>query len=139
MNNAHRVTNRRHPTPVNTITSPTGTGYGEVADAAPVFAALGDKTRLHIVSQLCRSGPLSIARLTEDSKVSRQAVSKHLRALEEAGLVSGDRKGRERIWEIHTRRLAQARQCLDEISDQWDGALKRLQAIVEGTTSSSNR
>ena len=59
---------------------------GDIADAAPIFAALGDRTRLDIVSTLCRNGPLSIVRLTEDSKVTRQAVTKHLRALEEVGL-----------------------------------------------------
>jgi DNA-binding transcriptional ArsR family regulator len=134
MNSARPGTNRRRATPVSTRRSLGRSGYREIADAAPVFAALGDKTRLHIVSRLCRSGPLSIARLTVDSKVSRQAVSKHLRSLEEAGLVSSDRTGRERIWELHTRRLAEARHCLDEISDQWDGALQRLRLIVEGTT-----
>jgi DNA-binding transcriptional ArsR family regulator len=101
-------------------------------DAAPVFAALGDKTRLRIVSRLCKSGPLSIVRLTEDTNISRQAVSKHLRALEEAGLLSSDRTGRERVWELQTRRLAQTRHYLDEISDQWDCMLERLQATVEG-------
>ncbi len=102
-----------------------------IADAAPVFAALGDRTRLQLVSRLCRSGPLAIVQLTESSKVSRQAVTKHLRALEHAGLVSSDRSGRERIWKLQTRRLADARRYLVEISSQWDGALQRLQAFVE--------
>jgi DNA-binding transcriptional ArsR family regulator len=103
----------------------------DITDAAPVFAALGDKTRLQIVSRLCRSGPLSIVRLTDHSEVSRQAVSKHLHALEKAGLVSSNRTGRERIWELEASRLAAARRHLVEISDQWDGALERLRALVE--------
>ena len=127
---------RRRPARVSATGSLPGARFAELAHAAPIFAALGDKTRLHIVSQLCRSGPLSIARLTVDSDVSRQAVSKHLLALEEAGLVGSDRQGRERIWQIHTRQLAEARRCLDEISDQWDGALHRLRAMVEETTES---
>jgi DNA-binding transcriptional ArsR family regulator len=102
-----------------------------LADAAPVFAALGDKTRLQIVSRLCHSGPLSVVRLTENSKVSRQAISKHLCALAQAGLVRSDRAGRERIWALQTKRLAEARHYLDIISGQWDGALERLRAFVE--------
>jgi DNA-binding transcriptional ArsR family regulator len=100
-------------------------------ESASVFAALGDATRLQIVMRLCDDGPLSIARLTEGSRVSRQAVSKHLRALEEAGLVNSDRNGRERIWELETKQLAEARRHLDEISRQWDQAVERLRAFVE--------
>jgi len=101
------------------------------AEAAPVFAALGDETRLRIVARLCRGGPASISRLTESVNVSRQAVTKHLSALEDAGLVRSDRTGRERIWELRTRRLAQARGYLEQISNQWDGTLQRLRAFVE--------
>jgi DNA-binding transcriptional ArsR family regulator len=101
------------------------------ADAAPVFAALGDATRLAIVARLCHEGPQSIVRLTEGSAVSRQAISKHLRALEGAGLVRSDRSGRECIWALRTNRLAQARRYLDQISTQWDDALERLRAFVE--------
>ena len=102
-----------------------------LAGTAPLFAALGDATRLRIVARLCGGGPLSTVRLTEGSKVSRQAVTKHLRALERAGLVRSGRAGRERIWELQTRRVAEARLQLDEISRQWDGALERLRALVE--------
>lgn len=101
------------------------------ADAAPVFAALGDATRLRLVSRLCAGGPLSIARLTRGARVSRQAVTKHLLALEAAGLVRSGRAGRERIWELKTARLARARHFLDEISNQWDTALERLRLLVE--------
>lgn len=101
------------------------------AEAAPVFAALGDETRLRIVARLCRGGPASISRLTESAEVSRQAVTKHLRALEDAGLVRSDRAGRECIWELQTRRLEQVRRYLDQISQQWDGTLQRLRAFVE--------
>ena len=96
-----------------------------------MFAALGDATRLRIVSQLCEAGPLSIARLTDGSSVSRQAVTKHLHALARAGLVRSRRSGRERIWELRTRRLEEVRRYLDRIATQWDGALGRLRAFME--------
>lgn len=102
-----------------------------VSNAAPVFAALGDETRLRIVIRLCDGGPQSIVRLTEGSNVSRQAVTKHLRALSDAGLVRSERVGRETLWELETKRLAEARQYLDRISEHWDRALLRLKAFVE--------
>lgn len=103
----------------------------KLAGTAPVFAALGDKTRLRIVGRLCAGGPMSIVRLTDGADVSRQAITKHLRALEEAALVRSSRAGRERIWELRTARLAEVRRYLDQISGQWDRALGRLRAIVE--------
>jgi DNA-binding transcriptional ArsR family regulator len=102
-----------------------------IVRAAPVFAALGDETRLDIVARLSTGGPQSIVRLTEQARVSRQAVTKHLVALEAAGLVRSSRDGRERVWEIQPKRLADARRYLDRISDQWDDAMERLRAAVE--------
>jgi DNA-binding transcriptional ArsR family regulator len=102
-----------------------------LAEAAPVFAALGDETRLRLVAQLCRAGPQSITRLTEDADVTRQAVTKHLEALAAAGLARSKKDGRERIWEIDPRRLAVASRYLDQISRQWDDAIDRLRAFVE--------
>ena len=101
------------------------------ADAAIIFAALGDETRLRIVARLCEEGPLSIMRLTNGTKVSRQAITKHLHALEEAGLARGSRAGRESVWELRTNRLAGVQLYLDQISRQWDAALDRLRALVE--------
>jgi DNA-binding transcriptional ArsR family regulator len=100
-------------------------------NAAPVFAALGDETRLHIVARLCKSGPLSITRLAEGATISRQGITKHLDALAGAGLVRSERSGRERIWTIDTKRLAEARRYLEQISAQWDVAIERLRALVE--------
>jgi DNA-binding transcriptional ArsR family regulator len=100
-------------------------------EAAPVFAALGEATRLALVARLCAEGPLSIARLSEGTGVTRQAITKHLHMLAHAGVVHGVRSGRERIWELETRRLEKARRCLDHISDQWDVAMTRLRAFVE--------
>lgn len=100
-------------------------------EAAQVFAALGDGTRLAIVARLCAEGPLSITRLAEGGVVTRQAVTKHLQALSAAGLVRNHRQGRERIWELEPDRLEMAHRCLDQISAQWDAALNRLKAFVE--------
>jgi DNA-binding transcriptional ArsR family regulator len=102
-----------------------------LAASAPLFAALGDETRLRLVSRLCDSGPTSIAKLTSGSNVTRQAIAKHLRVLEDAGLVRGSRDGRESVWELEPEALDDARKCLDAISDQWDQALGRLKAFVE--------
>jgi len=97
---------------------------------APVFAALGDNVRLRIVTRLC-GGPMSITGLTAGSRVTRQAVSKHLLVLQQAGLVSSARRGRERIWRLEQRRLQEARRYLETISEQWDEVLGRLRAFVE--------
>ena len=102
------------------------------SDEAPVFAALGENTRLSLVARLCAEGPLSISRLSEGAGVTRQAVTKHLNTLAQAGLIHGSRSGRERIWELETRRLQKARRCLEQISTQWDAAIGRLQVFIEG-------
>ncbi len=99
--------------------------------AAPVFAALGDETRLRLVARLCDEGPLSTTRLSEGAPVTRQAISKHLEALAGAGVLRDERRGRERIWELEPRRLEEARRTLDRISEQWDVAIGRLKALVE--------
>jgi DNA-binding transcriptional ArsR family regulator len=96
-----------------------------------VFAALGDPTRLGIVRRLSERGPLSISKLTADTGVTRQAVTKHLRTLERAGLLHSRRRGREHLWELEPRRLVEARRYLDAISAEWDTALERLRALVE--------
>jgi DNA-binding transcriptional ArsR family regulator len=103
----------------------------QLSGAAPVFAALGDGTRLALVARLSAEGPLSIVRLTEGARVSRQAITKHLSALSEAGLVKSRRHGRERIWRLEPGRLADARGYIDGISAAWDAALDRLRRFVE--------
>ena len=99
--------------------------------SAHLFAALGDETRLRLVTRLCTDGPMSIARLTEGSQVTRQAITRHLRVMEGAGLVRSTRHGRESVWQLDQRRLADIRRYLDLISKQWDDTLLRLRAFVE--------
>lgn len=100
-------------------------------DPAPLFAALGDRTRLRLLGRLGGGGPQSIAQLTAGASVSRQAITKHLEVLSRAGVVHGLRRGRERIWKLNPARLADAHQVLDGISRQWDDALYRLKGFVE--------
>jgi DNA-binding transcriptional ArsR family regulator len=110
-----------------------GRGGGEgIEKVAPLFAALGDGTRLAILLTLSAAGPLSITRLGEQFDVSRQAVTKHLDVLADAGLVRSHRAGRERIWEFEPKRLSDAHQFLEQVSQQWDRSLARLKAFVEG-------
>jgi len=100
-------------------------------EAAPVFAALGDETRLRLVVRLATSEPLSITELASGTGVTRQAITKHLHVLAGAGLVRGSRQGRERHWQLEPRQLQEARRCLDAISGQWDQALHRLKDHLE--------
>ncbi|PYQ33867.1 MAG: transcriptional regulator [Acidobacteria bacterium] len=99
--------------------------------AEPIFAALGEETRLALVARLCARGPQSITRLTAGSAVTRQAITKHLHVLAGAGLVHDVRRGRERIWEIDAEGLDDARLWLEKISKRWDEALGRLKKLVE--------
>ncbi len=100
-------------------------------NSASVFAALGDETRLRIVAILCAGGAFSIAQLTSGTEITRQAVTKHLRVLSDAGLARDIKVGRERLWEFEPERLEEARRSLDEISRQWDIALNKLKMAVE--------
>jgi DNA-binding transcriptional ArsR family regulator len=103
----------------------------QASRAAPLFAALGDATRLRLVARLSATGPESITGLCAAAAVSRQAVSKHLSVLARAGLARARRRGRESIWQLDVGRLADVRECIDQISRQWDGALARLRDFVE--------
>ena len=113
---------RRH---VRSKVRTSGTG------SATLFAALGDETRLWLVVRLANDGPMSITRLTAGSRVTRQAITKHLRVMGAAGLVSSTRHGRERVWRLDRQRLENARRYLDMISTQWADALVRLRKFVE--------
>ena len=99
--------------------------------AASVFAALGDQTRLSLVAKLCRGRPSSISQLTEGSRLSRQAITKHLRVLERAGIVHSLRSGRENLFEFDPKPIESIKDYLDLVSAQWDQALSRLKSFVE--------
>jgi len=99
---------------------------------AAVFAALGDHTRLSLVGKLCRGQPCSISQLTAGSRLTRQAITKHLRVLEHAGLVHHRRTGRQSLFELDPRPLEELKSYLDHVSREWDQALARLKSFLEG-------
>lgn len=101
------------------------------AGSANIFAALADDTRLSLLTALSQRPRLSIASLTTGSRLTRQAITKHLRVLRDAGLVRHVRKGREQIFELQPSAIDEARRALDSIALQWEGALLRLKAFVE--------
>ncbi|MEV0674351.1 metalloregulator ArsR/SmtB family transcription factor [Mycobacterium sp. NPDC050441] len=104
---------------------------GSTEPLSPFFDALGDPNRLRIVTRLCEGGPCSTVQLTQVIPVTRQAATKHLLLLEAVGLVTSDRKGRERIWRIQPEPLVQASDYLTALSQRWDTAIDRLRAYVE--------
>jgi DNA-binding transcriptional ArsR family regulator len=102
-----------------------------LAEAALLFAALGDETRLALLRRLAEGGPASITTLAERFRVSRQAITKHLQFLAVAGVIDGKRAGREHVWKLNPARLAEAQRCLDIIARGWDDALGRLKSRLE--------
>jgi DNA-binding transcriptional ArsR family regulator len=102
-----------------------------LAETALLFAALGDETRLALLQRLSKQGPASISVLAEDFRITRQAVTKHLQALAAAGVLAGQRAGREHVWALNPARLAEAHRCLDLIARGWEDALSRLKTHLE--------
>ena len=98
---------------------------------ADIFAALGDETRIRLVSRLCVEGPQSITALAAGTRVTRQGITKHLHVMEQAGLIRSHRDGREVIWELQKRRLSVAQNYLNQISRHWDQAIEKLRVLVE--------
>jgi len=101
------------------------------AQTASTFAALGDRTRLSLLSRLSRGGPWSISQLTHGSHLTRQAITKHLRVLEQARVVRCVRSGRRSLFELDLEPVHHLRDYLDQISAEWDQALARLRTFVE--------
>lgn len=102
-----------------------------LVEAALLFAALGDETRLGVIQRLAEGGPASISMLSASFRTSRQAVTKHLKFLAVAGVIDGKREGREHVWVLRPGRLAEAQRCLEVIGRGWEDALGRLKAHVE--------
>jgi DNA-binding transcriptional ArsR family regulator len=106
-------------------------GAAALKARASVFAALGDTTRLSVLARLAKGEPESISRLTEGTRLTRQAVTKHLRVLAGAGVVRSVRVGRESRFTLEPKPIDEARAYLDLVSRQWDAALARLKTFVE--------
>ncbi|SRR5579871_1626 len=100
--------------------------------SARVFAALGGEPRLLLVAKLCTGEPQSISQLTKGSRLTRQAITKHLRVLENAGIVHSVHEGRESLFKFDPAPIEGAKKYLDLVSEQWDQTLLRLKAFVEG-------
>ena len=98
---------------------------------APIFAALGDETRLSLVARLAGDEPCSIVHLTDGTRLTRQAVTKHLRVLEDVGIVRSIRSGRESLFELDPQPIEAVRTYLELVSEQWDRTLARLKTFVE--------
>jgi DNA-binding transcriptional ArsR family regulator len=98
---------------------------------APIFAALGDPTRLKLVTILCAGGAFSIVQLTASTEISRQGVTKHLQVLADAGVVRDVKFGRERLWQLEPGQVEKAKQMLETIGHEWDLALGKLKSFVE--------
>src|SRR3954467_3887853 len=120
-----RAVGRRRPRTSRSMSKPRNQA---VAD---VFFALGDRTRLSVVTKLGTAGALSATTLSQGAKVSRQAIVKHLQVLENAGLVSSEKRGRDVLYALETGRGEEARGFLDGISASWDRAIDRLRRLVE--------
>ena len=102
-----------------------------VGQPAAIFAALGDETRLRLIARMSDGGPLSIASLADGFDISRQAISKHLRVMSDAGLARSGRRGRESVWQLEQAGLAEARRYLQLVAKDWDDRLRRLKEFVE--------
>ena len=113
-----------------------GLDSGEDQRHALVFAALGDETRLALVAKLSGGQAYSISQLTQaqfagGSKLTRQAITKHLRVLEGARIVRCVRAGRESRFEFDPKPMEELKKYLELVSERWDEALARLKAFVE--------
>ena len=99
--------------------------------AAMVFAALGDPTRLALVVRLCDGSRCSIAQLSDGQPLTRQAISKHLRVLEDVHIVRSERAGRENLYVLDPKPIENLRSYIELVSRQWDTTLSRLKSFVE--------
>jgi DNA-binding transcriptional ArsR family regulator len=109
---------------------------------ATLFAALGDPCRLSIVERLCEDGPLPTTLLNHGDKgLSRQGFAKHLRVLENAGLVASIRVGRDRFWQVRSEQVAELRAYLEDVALDWEARMERLKSLVEdsGATPDENK
>ncbi len=114
--------------PISTITRERAAA---IRTCAPLFAALGDPTRLSVLSRLAAGRPQSISEITAGTKLTRQAVTRHLCVLADVGVVRAEKSGRESLYRLSPDGLEPARRYLDAVSRSWDEAIERLKAMVE--------
>lgn len=95
-----------------------------------VFSALADPTRRELMSKLSQ-GPVSATGLSRGMPVTRQAVSKHLAALAEAGLVEAERSGREVLYRLTPGPLNEAASWMADVGADWDDRLARMRSMLQ--------
>jgi Predicted transcriptional regulators len=115
-----------------TAAVPTRAGLTAAAlTTAPVFAALGDPNRQTLLLLLVREGRASASSLAPSLEVSRQAVDKHLRVLERAGLVESARSGREVLYTVRRAELERSAAWLRELAENWERRLGAIKTAAE--------
>lgn len=102
-----------------------------------VFEALADPTRRDILRRLRESGPLSVSEVAEPLPMTRQAATRHLDVLAEAGLVRTRRQGRRRLHELDPRPLRDVDRWLAPFAEEWDRRLDRLREHLEGDSATA--
>jgi DNA-binding transcriptional ArsR family regulator len=98
-----------------------------------IFGALGDPMRRHVMRALSEQGPSTATGLSTQLPVTRQAITKHLAALADAGLVTATRRGREKLYRISPAPLAEAVSWMAELGARWDARLAALRRHVAGS------
>lgn len=111
----------------------------EADDVGPVLAALADPTRRRLLGALAEEGQASASRLAARLPVSRQAVVKHLQLLEQAGLVSGGRSGREVLYQVETDSLEASALWMADLAATWDRRLTALKRVAERSSATDDR
>ncbi|WP_119067007.1 ArsR/SmtB family transcription factor [Aggregatilinea lenta] len=98
---------------------------------SPVFAALSDPTRRHLLVTLAEASPRTATQLAEVYPITRQGILKHLHVLEEAGLVAVAQQGREKRYTLTPEPLSDLERWIEDLNALWDARLRRLKALVE--------
>lgn len=110
----------------------TRAAYGDEQAAGAVFDALSDTTRRSVLRRVAEDGPLTATALAQQLPVSRQAIAKHLAVLQDAGLVTSSRAGRETRYAAATAPLTATARWLETTGAAWDGRLDRLRSLAAG-------
>jgi len=107
-------------------------GYAQTAAGQlnATFAALADPTRRAILARLA-SGQASVTELARPFNMTQPAISKHLKVLERAGLISHDRDAQRRPRRLEAKPLAEANQWLERYREFWEGSFQRLDALLD--------
>jgi DNA-binding transcriptional ArsR family regulator len=104
-----------------------------------LWSAIGDPSRRRVLDLLINNGEVSASWLADRVPFSRQAVSKHLVVLEEAGLVSRRKQGREVLYQVEADRLDQATRAMADLAAEWDRRLNAIKRLAEAAYAESKK